>query len=345
MTKKRGKTFTFQIVTTSSPQTFTLPIAAGGAGYAMDFVIDWGDTNSSIITSYDDVDKAHEYANAGSYDCVITGTCEYFGFNNAGDKTLLGRLDGLTGDVGLKFVNFNGCSNLNYIAPTMNLWSEVTSFYNCFLLCTSLAAIPAGLFDNNTLATSFYNCFYKCTSLAAIPAGLFDNNTLVTSFRGCFKKCTSLAAIPAGLFDNNTLATSFHQCFYNCGGITAIPAGLFDNNTLVTSFRGCFSQSGGITAIPAGLFDNNTLATNFTDCFYNCAGITALPDNLVLYNTSIDMVMQMFYNCPGIVAGDGTAFVDQATANGVSLYVQCFTGAINIPDYALIPAAWGGGGA
>ena len=154
--KKRGDTFTFQIVTTSSPQTFTLPLGTSGA-YAQDFVIDWGDTESSVITSYDDPDKAHEYANAGSYDCIITGTCEHFCFNNAGDKTLLGRLDGLTGNIGLKAVNFWGCSNLSYINPAMNLWRDITSFYACFASCTSLTAIPSGLFDKVPSVTTFYS--------------------------------------------------------------------------------------------------------------------------------------------------------------------------------------------
>ena len=66
---------------------------------------------------------------------------------------------------------------------------------------------------------------------------------------------------------------------------------------------------------------------------------------MVLYNAEIDNCIAMFNNCSGIIAGDGTAFVDQATANGVTSYAVCFTGAINIPDYAAIPAAWGGGGA
>ena len=282
--------FLFQIVTTSSPQTFTLPLGGSGA-YEQDFTIDWGDTNSSIITSYDDPDKAHEYATAGTYDCVITGLCEYFGFNDGGDKTLLKRLDGIAGNIGFKVANFSGCSNLNYIDSTMNMWFRVTSFYYCFHKCSGLTSIPANLFDKNLAATDLRNCFYLCTGLTAIPANLFDKNTAVTNFRMCFAGCT------------------------------------------------------GLTSIPANLFDKNIAAEDFYECFSGCTGLTALPDDLILYNVAIYNCGYMLFNCSGIVAGDGTAFVDRAVANGVSIFNNCFTGAINIPDYALIPAAWGGGGA
>jgi len=258
-----GGTFSFQIVTTSSPQTFTLPLG-WTSDYTQDFTIDWGDTNSSTITSYDDPDKAHEYATAGTYDCVITGVCEYFGFNNAGDKTLPKRLDGLTGDIGFKMVNFNGCSNLDYIDSTMNLWSRITNFGSCFNGCTSITTIPSGLFDNSIEATEFSNCFNGCTSITTIPSGLFDNNTAVTNFYTCFNGCTS---------------------------------------------------------------------------------ITALPDNLILYNVAIDVCSYMFQNCSGMTSGDGTAFVDKAEEHGITTHTGCFNGAVNIPDYNLIPSDWGGGGA
>ena len=45
------------------------------------------------------------------------------------------------------------------------------------------------------------------------------------------------------------------------------------------------------------------------------------------------------------MTGDGTAFVDKAEEHGVTTHNDCFTGCISLPDYNLIPANWGGGGA
>ncbi|GAG98097.1 unnamed protein product, partial [marine sediment metagenome] len=64
-----------------------------------------------------------------------------------------------------------------------------TGFYKTFYNCTSLTAIPSGLFDFNTSVSTFgfYQAFYNCTSLTSVPSDLFDNNTLNESFNGTFK--------------------------------------------------------------------------------------------------------------------------------------------------------------
>jgi len=68
------------------------------------FSVDWGDTSSSTITSYDDADRTHSYSGAGTYTVVLNGTCEWFAFNNLGDKTLVVELNEFTGVI---FIVFN----------------------------------------------------------------------------------------------------------------------------------------------------------------------------------------------------------------------------------------------
>ena len=154
------------------------------------------------------------------------------------------------------------------------------NFGHCFSNCSSLTAIPQGLFDNNPSVTNFSSCFYGCSSLTAIPQGLFDNNPAVTSFGSCFSNCSSLTAIPHGLFDNNPAVTSFGSCFANCSSLTAIPQGLFDNNPSVTDFASCFWNCVKITEIPVGLFIKNTKVTDFHITFFNTA-ITSIPNGLI----------------------------------------------------------------
>ena len=116
-----------------------------------------------------------------------------------------------------------------------------------FYGCSSLTAIPEGLFDHCTEVTDFSSCFSNCVSLTAIPAGLFDHCTAVIDFFGCFFSCSSLTAIPAGLFDHCTAATNFLDCFNGCSSLTAIPAGLFDHCTAVESFHSCFKLCTSLT--------------------------------------------------------------------------------------------------
>jgi len=80
----------------------------------------------------------------------------------------------------------------------------------------------------NTLVTTFKQTFFGCSSLTAIPSGLFDKQTAVTEFASTFYGCSSLTSIPANLFDNCTAVTTFATTFYNCTGITSGDIGTWD---------------------------------------------------------------------------------------------------------------------
>ena len=133
--------FKFQVVY-AAPGTFTLPINEGGDGYAHNFQVNWGDGSPvSNITSYDDDNRVHTYAAAGTYIVTMVGTCEWFAFNNAGDKTKITQLIGFTGDMGFKILNFYGCSNLTSIVG-LGQMAALTTADNIFHNCSSLSVIP-----------------------------------------------------------------------------------------------------------------------------------------------------------------------------------------------------------
>lgn len=183
--------------------------------------------------------------------------------------------------------------------------------------------------------------FYGCSNLS-ISATDPLNCPNITTFRYAFYGAY-LSSVAANLFDNCPLVTSFQNCFgYN--SLTTIPANLFDSCPLVTDAARIFAYC-PITSIPAGLFDNFTIATDLHSCFQNCTSInTDLPADLILYNIELDNCQYMFQNCASMT-GDGTAFVDKAEEHGVTTHDNCFTGCTSLPDYNLIPANWGGGGA
>src|SRR5690606_38242247 len=63
--KKILKSFKFTINTTlGTGNSFNLPLRSG---YNYDFVIDWGDGNTDVITSYNQAEKLHTYSTGGVY--------------------------------------------------------------------------------------------------------------------------------------------------------------------------------------------------------------------------------------------------------------------------------------
>ena len=61
---------------------FTIPLK-DDSNLNYDFLVDWGDGETSEVTSFDDASKSHIYTDAGDYTITITGVCE--GFQNAED--------------------------------------------------------------------------------------------------------------------------------------------------------------------------------------------------------------------------------------------------------------------
>ena len=239
-------------------RTITLPLVAG---YNYDCVIDWGDGSAkSVVTAFDDVNRIHTYSVAGKYKVEITGTCEGWSFNNAGDKLKITNI--LYWGNPLKFNDFK------YLTG---------GFYGC----TALKSLGRGsiLFSGSG---GFYETFKNCSSLTSLPVDLFKYSTAVSTngFRGTFWGCTSLASLPVDLFRYNTLVSTwgFRETFYGCAKLqlhkwifysTGEEGTRFLNKTL--SFAECFSLTsftGTIGEAPE-LWNCNfgTGTPTKTDCF------------------------------------------------------------------------------
>lgn len=229
--------FTLEIVM-SGAGTFTLPLVEHyntSSDCQYNAIVDWGDgSENSVITAYDDAERVHTYATAGTYQIKITGTLDGFSFNNTGDKLKVTRVVHWgTSDqfAGFKYLKggFSGCSNLTQIgtgpigaSPTGGVAGvELDGFSGTFLWCPLITEIPVDLFRLHTAVTTdaFRSTFYEDFALRIIPEDLFRYNVSASSyaFSATFYRCYALETVPA-MFWYNTAAVSygFRSTFQDC---------------------------------------------------------------------------------------------------------------------------------
>jgi hypothetical protein len=307
-TLPRGFTTRWAVAGDAAARTVELPLISTRTEGALtyNFTVDWGDGSAlSTVTAYNDADRIHTYANNGSYNIEIRGTCEGWTINfnaatklkitaivNWGDPSLFGGFKYLAG-------GFWGCSNLTSLPsnsiPASGGGVGVQGFQSTFSGC-SIKSVPPDLFKShpNVTTNAYKLCFGKCSLLTSVPAGLFQYGTLASSnaFESTFTQCTSLATIPAGLFQYNPgVSDSGFMSVFQQSGVTSAPADLFRYNTLVTSngFRQSFYQCASLATIPIDLFRYNTAVSvdGFRSCFYQCTSLASVPTDLFRYNTEV----------------------------------------------------------
>jgi hypothetical protein len=273
--------FVFRITTTTANTVFTTPLVDYG-GLTPNLTISWGDSTSSpLITSSNSVDRIHTFVTAGTYTITINGFMPGFRVdNNAGIRTLVTELV-QWGIVGLRTINFYGCTNLTAIPGSASLsgvggytgLAEVVSFAS-FMRGTRITAIPEDVFDYSPNATTFTDSFSGITTITTVPTGLFDNVTLATTFASCFFACTGLTSVPSTLFDTNTLVVNFSSTFRNCRALTNVLQ--FTFNTNVTIFNNIYNMSSTVNSL-TGTAPELWLRTptpSGTDAFNNCTGLS-----------------------------------------------------------------------
>ena len=264
--------YTIQV---SAGQTYVLPAKAVG-GIQPNIIVSWGDaTSDSTIISETDGARFHTYVSSGTYTISIIGSLPGFRVDNDAYR-LLYRTVVEWGDVGVRSINFYGCTNLTSIPNGALGLGRVTLFNNTFR-GTGLTTIPADIFEYSTLAAEFVDTF-SFTSITSVPTGLFDNCPQAQIFNSTFNACTSLVSVPNELYRYNPQVINFSSVHRNNRALTNIPT--FQYNTLVATFANAFNMSSATngssswgtvealwTRVPeplgTGAFRNCTGATNF----------------------------------------------------------------------------------
>ena len=146
--------------TTSASESITIPFGDAGT---YNCTIDWGDGSAdNTITSYNDSDLTHTYADADTYTVTISGTAPWLYFNNGGDKLKIKSITqwGTLGWVSCEKA-FYGCTNLTSSATDAPDIGNVVSFRYMFYGCTAFNQ-DIGSWDVSS-GTDFSYMFYGCT--------------------------------------------------------------------------------------------------------------------------------------------------------------------------------------
>ncbi|MCY3415096.1 MAG: BspA family leucine-rich repeat surface protein [Candidatus Heimdallarchaeota archaeon] len=203
----------------SASDQITLPLESTGT---YNFEINWNDSSSSTITSWNQAEVTHTYTSAGVYNITIEGTLQGWRFNNDGDRLKLLEI-AQWGNMSFGNSNgyFYGAENLVLTAIDAPDLSSTTTLYNAFAFCSNLG--NQGNMNNWDVSgvTSMITMFRYATSFNQ-PIDLWDVSS-VSTMSQMFQMATSFNQ-PIGswttssltnLFSTFSYASSFNQSIDN----------------------------------------------------------------------------------------------------------------------------------
>ena len=181
---KPYKPFTTRWRLDDADKTIALPLPVAGE---YDFVVDWGDGTTGIVTAYNDAAISHTYTTAGIKTVSIMGKMTHWSFNNGGDKlkitdVLRGGYSGLTSLNG----GFYGCSNLKFVANDSAWTKDVTDMNHMFSDCTVFNS-EISSWDVSSVTTMYY-MFYACSAFNS-DISAWDVSSVTTMSR-MFVNCS-----------------------------------------------------------------------------------------------------------------------------------------------------------
>ena len=274
--------------TTGAGESITLPLRTG---FSYNFDVDWGDGNTSVITSDTDIDKTHYYDLAGTYTVTIDGLVQAWYFNGSVDSDKILSIPDL-GDVG--WINlhaaFAGCSNLTTISGGNT--SQVTDM--SYMFDGAVNAQPDTEFWDTGNVTSMYAMFVSANS--ATPHTTNWDVSSVINFAYAFSNNSSVNPDTSNwdvssaqnftyMYSNNpignpdtsnwvtTSATTMFGMFYNA--TSAMPdVSKFDTSN-VTNMGNMFKFATSIETLDLSNFDTFNV-TNMSNMFYSASSLTNL---------------------------------------------------------------------
>ncbi len=273
--------FSLTFRTTTVDEDIFLPLKSG---YSYDFVIDWGDGSSSIVTAWNDVNKTHSYAIAGDYDVSIKGTMTYLDFladNDNSAKVVKITNFGATGLVSV----YSMCRNLiNLEEFSVGVFhnSDMTNASSMFYGHSEQIHLGMKNLVSRSV-TSMSSMFYYAQATIIDVSGFDTSN--VTSMSSMFRGAQTTIIDVSGWDTANV--TNMGAMFYTSQATTLDMSGFDTAN--VTSMASMFSYTKA-TIIDVSGWDTANV-TSMGSMFYNAQ---AAPIGVENFNIGLVTVATSF---------------------------------------------------
>jgi surface protein len=259
-----------------------LPIYNGGT---YNFTVFWGDGTSGEVTSWNDADANHTYAQEGEYNINITGVITGFRFNGAGDKLKLSRIEQWGSLRPLGTGTFNGAERLTINATDILDTTGMTSFSNMFRECSNITTIPNMGSWNTSAITSLNSMFTYARNFNEDISGW--DTSRVTDMMQLFHTATSFNQ-PIGSWNVGNVTTMMSM-FTSASSFNQ-NLSLWDTSKVTNMyqmFSGATSFNGDISTWNVG---------NVTSMYYMFASATSFNSSIGNWNTGkVISMQQTFY--------------------------------------------------
>jgi len=281
----------------SDGETLTLPLRSG---FNYDFTVEWGDGSAeSVVTSFDDSDKAHTYTSAGEYTVRITGVVEAVTmFDTPDDPDRSGLVAAALqlievvdlGDVGWK------------------------SLRGAFAGADNLESLSGGVTDQVTdMSYAFYSSMDNGGSL---DFSTWDTRS-VTEMSGMFQGLTTVHdGLNVSNFDTRNV-TNMSSMFANCGEFE-LDLSNFDTGQ-VTNMSSMFEGSHGLAELVISNW-NTGAVTNMSRMFLGANGLSEL--DLSAWDASAVTDISFMFAAQGFVKIDLSGWNTQNVTDMSYLFAQ-----------------------
>lgn len=306
-----------EVRTTGAAETFTLPLKDATTS----LTIEWGDETTSEITTYNDADLAHEYADIGTYNIRLLsgGTFGGIRFVNTGDKDKIYDIS-TWGNLAWTHMAyaFMGCSNLQVTATDTPDLSANTSLYSAFQSCTALTSIDVTGWDVSGV-TSMFRTFLGCSNLATITGiGGWDTSS-VGVLTGTFQN-SDVAALDLSLWDTSSLTLS-DLTFSGCSSLATLDVSGWDV-TSVKNLANTFSNCSNLESLDLSSWVTTTALTSLNSTWWNCEKLTTV-DVTGFVTSSVTYMNSAFGYCDLLATLDLSGWSLASCINLNQMFTVC----------------------
>ena len=306
-------------------------------------VIDWGDSTTSDITSWNDADLTHVYSVGGTYQISITGELSWINYKNIGDKLKVISIDNWGSNQWLSMQEaYLGCTNMLINAVDTPDFSLCTSFYRAFRDCPIGSLVGAENW-NMSSATQINSIFENTSIIGHLNLSGWDltSCTLISNASFTFISNSNVTSIDFSNWTLRTLGTTITNFISNCDSLTTVTGiNTWQNTNLITSLSNFISGNALLSSLDFSGMDLSGVTT-FLQMFYINANLSDIDVSNITLNSIGNVSMQnMFYlnNNGGICNVVGLDTLDITKVNNLSTFLNSTK--ITTVEYDKLLIAW-----